>query len=203
MKPGSTSVKISSERIRGPRHACAFFDGLEEEYRVLLPFASACAKCGERCLQFLDGEHKSERLRRLTAGGADLPSVPGATELRTWPETYLRDGRFVMSEMLELAREILKGDPGAPRVRLWANMEWAVSNVAAKDELLGYESRLNPLIDDSDAIVVCAYQVGRHSPEVALGVLKAHPWILVGDSLEANPCYSPGAEGAGTGRGPA
>jgi hypothetical protein len=189
MKSVARSEQISSEQVRGPRHVCAFFDDMEEEYRVLVPFAKACVKCGSRCFQFLDGEHKSERIRRLTAGGVDLPSLPGETELRSWEETYLRDGRFVLTEMLAYVRGILQVLPTGPRVHLWANMEWALSNVPVGNQLVEYEASLNPIVDNSEAIVVCAYQVGRYSSELALGVLKAHPWILVGDRLEANPCY--------------
>ena len=183
-------MNSGAEINKGPRHACAFFDGPEEEYRALVPFTRACAKCGDRCFQFLDGRRKAERVRRLGGAGVDLSAMPVAAELRGWDETYLRGGRFVIDEMLELAREILRPGPGVPRARAWTNMEWAVQDHPAGRELVEYESRVDSVIAGTDAIVICAYQVGHYGAEVALGVLRAHPWILVDGQLEANPAYA-------------
>jgi hypothetical protein len=187
MKPEAEPVDVCAREIAGPRHACAFFESPEEEYRVLSPFAQQCAGCGDRCFQFLDPAHKAERVRRLAERGTDVSAIRDG--VLGWDETYLRGGRFVISEMLAFIHDILNRSNGATRARAWANMEWAAQKVAVEGELVEYESRLNSLIEQGDGIVVCAYQVGRHSPELALGVLQAHPWILVGNILEPNPAY--------------
>jgi predicted nucleic acid-binding Zn-ribbon protein len=177
--------------IAGPRHVCAFFDGPEEEYRSLIPFAKACAKCGDRFFQFLDGDRKSERVRRLEEAGVDMSAAQGNAEVRSWGETYLRGGNFVIDEMLELAREVLERGPGIARARAWTNMEWAGRNVRAARELVEYERRVDSVIARTDAIVICAYRVGCYSAEVAIELLRAHPWILVDGKLEANPAHIP------------
>jgi hypothetical protein len=175
---------LAGERIAGPRHAVAFFDGAEEEYRVLLPFAKGCAQCGDRCFQFLAPERKAERAQKLVQAGVDLSASEGRSELLGWDESYLRGGRFVPHEMIEWLGAIIGGTPPA---RWWADMEWAVQLKAGV--LVEYESRLNPLIEQSDAVVVCSYQVGHHSANAVLGVLRAHPWIVVNGQLERNPVY--------------
>lgn len=194
MKTETNSLAITGQQIAGSRHACAFFDGPEEEYRVLLPFAKDCAQCGDRCFHLLAAERKAERTQWLAEAGVDVAAVQGGAELLSWDETYLRGGRFVIDEMLELIRELVDRGNGAPRARLWAN----VPNALADEALVEYESRLNPVIERSDAIVVCTYPVGRYSAEFALGVLRAHPWILVNGKLEPNPVYVPLAESQGT-----
>jgi hypothetical protein len=191
MKPGTHSVAIAGEDVAGPRHACAFFEGPEEEYPLLTRFALHCVHCGERCFQFLDPLRKEDRTRQLLQAGMDESDIAGRTELVGWDESYLRGGRFVATEMLEVARGILERGAGAPRARVWANMEWAVQHGPVGEALVDYETRLNPLVERSDAIIVCAYQVGRHSPEIALGVLQAHPWVVVGGRFEVNPAYVP------------
>jgi hypothetical protein len=193
MKPETGPVDIAGEEITGPRHACAFFEGLEEEYDVLLPFTAACAKCADRCFHFLDARHKAERVRRLEQAGVNASREP--VELRSWEETYLRGGRFVVAKLLEVTREVLERKDGACRARVWANMEWALQDVPLEQELIEYENRLNPLIDRTGGVVICAYYVGRYSPELALGVLRAHPWILVDGKLESNPAYLPAETG--------
>lgn len=177
---------LASERIAGPRHAVAFFDGQEEEYRVLLPFTTACDRCGDRCFHFLAPERKAERAQKLADAGVDLSTSSGRKELRGWDESYLRGSRFVPGEMVEWVREIVDG---TPRIRWWANMEWAAERVLKEEVLVEYESRLNPLVEQSSAILVCVYRVGHYTANVALGVLRAHPWIVVNGNLELNPVY--------------
>jgi hypothetical protein len=189
VKPQAKAVDVSAREIAGPRHACAFFEDAEQEYRVLSPFAQQCARCGERCFQFLDPANKEERVSRLADGGTDVDAIRSG--VLGWDETYLRAGRFVGSEMLALVHDILDRSNGAARARAWANMEWAAQNVAVEGDLVAYESRLNSLIEKGDGIVICAYRAGRHRPEVALGVLRTHPWILVGSMLVPNPAYVP------------
>jgi hypothetical protein len=187
MRPEAMPVDVCAPDIAGPRHACAFFDGPEDEYRVLSPFAQQCARCGERCFQFFDPAHKAERISVLEKSGADVAAIRDG--MRGWDETYLRGGRFVIAEMLQFAHEILDRSNGAPRARVWGNMEWAGRELSRERDLVEYESRLNAVIEQGDGIVVCAYRSARHSPEVALGVLQVHPWILVGSRLEPNPAY--------------
>ena len=114
--------------------------------------------------------------------------APGGIELRGWDETYLRGGRFVTDEMVGLMREIVSG---SPRARVWANMEWAFRDTPVAEALVDYEFRLNALVESSGAIIVCVYEAGRHSSDVALEVLRVHPWIVVDGRLERNPAYVP------------
>ncbi|MDB5881538.1 MAG: hypothetical protein JWP43_1416, partial [Ramlibacter sp.] len=150
----SETNSLAGARIAGPRHAVAFFDGPEEEYRVLLPFAKACSQCGDRCLQFLDPARKAERAQKLAQGGVDL-AAPGRTELFGWDESYLRGGRFVPGEMIEWIRAIIDARPPA---RWWADMGWSAQLKEAI--LVEYEARLNPVVEQRDAVVVCVYRVG-------------------------------------------
>lgn len=188
MSEETIPVDVTGEQIPGPRHACAFFDGSEEEYRVLLPFAKSCLRCGDRCFQFVDPRRKGERTRRLEEAGMTVSLAPGGIDLRSWDETYLRGGRFVADEMLELVREIVSG---SPRARVWANMGWAFRDTPVAEALIDYEFRLNAVMESSGAVIVCVYEAGRYSSDVALGVLRVHPWIVVDGRLERNPAYVP------------
>ena len=189
MKSETNATPISAEEIAGPRHACAFFDGTEEEYRVLMPFATGCARCGDRCFHFADPAQKAERARKLAEAHAGILPQRHAAELRDWSETYLRGGGFVADRMLDFLRELVDRANGLPRARVWANMEWAVQNVGLLEELVDYERRVNSVVDCSDALIVCVYQCGRYTADVAFQVLRAHPWIVVQGRLEPNPVF--------------
>jgi hypothetical protein len=182
MKPAASPVAVSSEDIPGPRHVCAFFESPEDEYRLLLPFARACERCGDRCFQFLEG-----------ARGADVPSTLVSADLSGWRDTYRRGGQFVIGEMLQFVRQTLEHGPGVPRTRAWGTMQWPVRNALTPEELAQLERRMDAIVARTDGIVICAYQVGRYDTEGTLGVLRAHPWLLVDGRLEENPVYDAGA----------
>jgi hypothetical protein len=179
--------------LAGPCHACAFFSDAEEEYRVLLPFAADCAHCSERCLQFLDPTHVHQRQQRLAAAGIDVAGAreTGHFELRTWEDSYLRDGHFDVDDMLALIEETLRTGRRFGRTRVWADMGWALRGLPGSDHLAEYESRVNPVVERGNDVVICVYEHGRHSAAVVMDILRAHPMVLVGDALQPNPLYVP------------
>lgn len=177
-------------RSPGSHHACAFFDGPEEEYKVLVPFAKECASCGDRCFHFVDPDRTVDRMKVLGEAGVSVSAALGCIELRSWEESYLRGGRFHVEAMLALIREILASG-GGRRVSVWANMEWALRRAPGVDGLVEYENRVNHTLESCDCIIVCVYEAGHYSAEIAMDVLRAHPWIVVDGKLEVNPLYVP------------
>jgi hypothetical protein len=177
----------------GPQHACGFFTDAEDEYRVLLPFASDCAHRGEKCLHYLDSARHGERLERLAEAGIDVQrsSENGRLEIRTWDNAYLRGGRFDPDDMLDLIDETLGSGRRFGRTRLWANMEWVLKALPGSDSLAEYESRLNPIVEKHNGVVICAYQHGKYNASVVMDILRAHPMLIVGDVLQPNPLYVP------------
>lgn len=191
--PAAGSIRLKDAGLVGPCHACAFFSAPEEEYRVLLPFAVDCAHCSERCLQYLDPAHVQDRYERLANAGIDVAraSDTGHLELRTWDDVYLRGGQFEADGMLALIEDTLRRGRPFSRTRLWANMGWALQGLPGSDQLTEYESRLNPILERTNDVVICAYEHGRYSAAVVLDILRAHPLVLVGDVLQPNPLYVP------------
>jgi hypothetical protein len=187
------SMRLGSPDLLGPCHACAFFLDPEEEYRVLLPFAADCARCGERCLHFIDPLRDRERRERLAEAGVEVSETAagGRAELRSWDDVYLRGGRFDQDEMLALIEEAMTMGRPFGRTRLWANMEWVLKGLPGSDDLIEYESRLNPIIDKHTDVVICAYEHGKYSASVVMDILRAHPMVIIGDVLQQNPLYVP------------
>jgi hypothetical protein len=93
--------------------------------------------------------------------------------------------------MLALIEETLSSGRRFGRTRLWANMEWVLKSFPGSDSLAEYESRLNPIIEKHNDVVVCAYEHGKYSASVVMDILRAHPMLVVGDTLQANPLYVP------------
>jgi hypothetical protein len=185
-------VSIGGDLV-GPLHACAFFRDPDEEYRTLLPFAAHCAHRGERCVHYIDPLREQAQAERLARAGIVVAKGggPGQLELRNWDDVYLRGGRFDQDAMLELIEAEMRGGRSFGRTRVWANMEWALQGLPGCEDLVEYESRLNPVVEKHSDIVICAYEHGRYSASVVMDILRTHPMVVVDEELRQNPLYVP------------
>jgi hypothetical protein len=186
-------ARLAGGNLEGSRHACAFFNSRDEEYKVLLPFAKEGIACGEKCFHVVDPGHREERLARLAQAGIDAQQTldSGQLEVRTWQNAYLRGERFDQYAMLELIEETLRTAKaeGYPRTRLWANMEWALEDLPGCDDIIEYESRLNPMLAKYDDVVVCTYDLSKFSAGVVMDILRTHPMVVIGETVQENPFY--------------
>jgi hypothetical protein len=191
--PGA--VRLAGTELKGSCHACAFFHSRDEEYRVLLPFACEGVEHGEKCFHIVDPGHGRERLEHLGRAGIDVDATTasGQLEVRTWQDAYLRGDRFDQYAMLELIEETLKAGKsgGFPRTRLWANMEWALEDLPGCDDIVEYESRLNPILSRYDDVVVCTYDLSKFSAGTVMDILRTHPMVVLGETVQENPFYVP------------
>lgn len=188
-------VRLAGHELHGTCHACAFFHSREEEYRVLLPFAKEGMENGERSFHIVDPRHRDERLQHLRDAGIDVDAVlpAGQVEVRAWQEAYLRNGRFSQDAMLALIQEALREgkEQGFGATRLWANMEWALEDSPGVEDIVEYETRLNHILPKYDDVVVCTYDLSKFSAGVVMDILRTHPMVIIGGSLQENPFYVP------------
>ena len=63
------------------------------------------------------------------------------------------------------------------------------------EDALWVESRVNEMLVDTKALVVCAYDVSRLSERALVyGGLDTHPHVVIGEQLKENPGYLAPAE---------
>jgi hypothetical protein len=194
-QPAAAPVRLAGRELHGGAHACAFFHSRDEEYRVLLPFAADGVACGEKCFHIVDPGHRQERLDHLEGSGIDVAATTksGQVEVKTWQDAYLRGDRFDQYDMLTLIESTLREgkEAGFPRTRLWANMEWALEDLPGCDDIVEYESRLNPILSKYDDVVVCTYDLSKFSAGVVMDILRTHPMVVIGETVQENPFYVP------------
>lgn len=195
MTTNSQGVHLAGNTLRHSCHACALFRDREEEYSVLMPFAREGYDRGDRLFQVVDARHRPERLRRLADAGiaSDEADPGGQVEVQPYEATYLRDGRFEQYDMLDVIEKALQDGKagGYGLTRIWANMEWALEEVPGVENLLEYETRLNRILPQHDAVAVCTYDLSKFSASVLVDILRTHPWAIVGRTLQQNPFYIP------------
>ena len=190
----SLGVKLAGSTIERSCHACAFFHSRQEYYDVLLPFIKDGFDAGDKAFHVLDGTDHPEHVNRLEKAGiaVDEARAAGQLEVRKWEEAYLRPGHFSQDAMLELLEGVLKDSraKGYPMTRLVANMEWACKHdVAGVKDIVKYETRLNHFLPKYDDVVVCTYDLNKHSATVVMDILRTHPYVLIGGLMQQNPFY--------------
>ena len=186
-------VHLAGSPLTCSCHACAFFSSRDEEERVLLPFLKEGLEAGDRFFHVVPQSYQPARRRSLVDSGVDLSAAEraGQVELRPWEEAYLRGGRFDQDAMLDLIQQVLSDGKqrGYGLTRLWANMEWALEDLPGVHDIVEYETRLNYVLPKYDDIVVCTYDISKFTAGVVMDILRTHPEVIIGQTLQKNPFY--------------
>lgn len=177
------------------RHICAFFNGVDEEHRVLRSFIKDGFDSGDKAFHIVDPELQGKHLKRLAESGIDVERAMGTgqLELRRWQDAYLRGDRFDQDAMLALLEEVLQSGEasGYPFTRLVAHMEWALLDKPGVDDLLEYETRLNYVLPKYDDPVICTYDLSKFRADLVMDIMRTHPVVIIGEVLQENPFFVP------------
>ena len=119
-------------------------------------------------------------------------------------ESEVRSGRLLVAQtdsdpdqLLENIREALATltARGSRAIRFIADVKWGAPGFPMPEDALWVESRVNELLHDTKALVVCAYDVSRLSERALVyGGLDTHPHVVIGEELRENPSYLAPAE---------
>jgi len=103
------SVQFAGGALGRHRHICAFFNGIDEEHRVLRSFIKDGLDHGEKAFHVVDPEMRDDHIKRLADAGIDVQGRmdTGQLEVRPWQDAYLRGDRFDQDAMLALIEQVL------------------------------------------------------------------------------------------------
>ena len=187
MSTAHALARLGSDELRTQRHVCALLDGPADGETLLLPFIVEGVAQHERAVHLVDGRRREAHLESLERAGLDTESAldSGVLRVDTWSDTYLRGGRFDPSSMVDLIRSTMAEGRalGFARTRLIGYMEWALEDVPGVGRVIDFESRLQIALRGLPDLVVCAYDITRHSQSVILETILAHPSALIGGVL--------------------
>jgi hypothetical protein len=191
-------IRFAGSELGEARHACAFFNSADEEYRVLLPFIKDGFECGHKAVHVVNPGRRQDHLERLTAAGIDTATTrrSGQLELRTNVEAYLRDGRFDQDRMLEVFEKLSSGNDngGYPLSRIVCQMDWAANERSHIDSLVEFESRVNDVWRRHEDAVICVYDLAKFGGDTVIDIMRTHPMVIIGGILQPNPFYVPPEE---------
>jgi hypothetical protein len=187
--------EVSSRALGQDGHICAFFNGIDEQHRVLRSFIRDGFDRGDKAVHLVDPERRPDHLRRLAEAGIDVQEVigTGQLEVRPWQDGPLHGSRFDQDVWLDSFERVLQSGPAAgyAQTRFLAQMEWALVDLPGVGDLIEFESRVNEVIPKYDGPVICAYDLSRFSASVVIDALRTHPAVIIGGLLQENPFYVP------------
>jgi hypothetical protein len=73
-------------------------------------------------------------------------------------------------------------------------MEWALEDLPGVHDIVEYETRLNHVLPKYDDVVVCTYDITKFSAAFIMDILRTHPEVIIGGTLQKNPFYVPPEE---------
>jgi signal transduction histidine kinase len=188
----SQPIHLAGAILGGQRHVCGFFDGPEDEHRVTLSFVQEGLERKELAFHIVDPAERDNYARRLEQDGIRVAELErsGGFELRTWSDTYLRNGEFDPAAMLALLEKVVqRRAPRFPLVRFVTHMNFTNAEQKTWNEWVAYEARLNQVLAKYPDPLLCAYETRQYNGAVVLDVQRAHPAVIIGGSLQSNPFF--------------
>src|SRR2546430_9196571 len=194
MEPDDSSLRVMPNVLDGEnRHICAFFNGMDEHYRVLQSFITDGFDTGDRAFHLVDPERRDGHLRRLADAGIDVEEAvtSGQLEVHPWEDGPLHGERFDQDTWLAGFEEVLQSGAasGYTKTRFLAQMEWALVDLPGTDDLIEFETRVNYVVPKYDNPVICAYDLSKFGASTVMFALRTHPAVIIGGVLQENPFY--------------
>jgi hypothetical protein len=194
MDDHDSSLRIESNALDGEnQHICAFFNGMDEHYRVLQSFFKDGFDRGDKAFHLVDPKRLEDHLRRLADAGIDVEATTatGQLEVHPWEDGPLHGERFDQDTWLAGFEDVLQSGPGSgyAQTRFLAQMEWALVDLPGIDDMIEFETRVNYVVPKYDHTVICAYDLSKFGASTVMYALRTHPVVIIGGLLQENPFY--------------
>jgi hypothetical protein len=115
METHGDSLQFAGSTLGQHRHICAFFNGVDEQHRVLRSFIKDGFDEGDKAFHLVDPERREEHLRRLAEAGINVEEAMGTgqLEVRPWQDGPLHGDRFDQDTWLASFEQVLQSGPAA------------------------------------------------------------------------------------------
>jgi MEDS: MEthanogen/methylotroph, DcmR Sensory domain len=195
MEANGDSLEFDKRAFGEHRHICAFFNGIDEQYRVLRSFIKDGFDQGDRTFHLVDPERREDHLRRLADTGINVQEAManGQLEVQAWQDGPLRGDHFDQEIWLASLEQVLRSGQAAgyAQTRFLAQMEWALVDLPGVEDLIEFETKVNYVVPKYDDAVVCTYDLAKFGASIVIHALRTHPVVIIGGLLQENPFFVP------------
>lgn len=176
-------------------HSCILYNTVEQQMRVAIPFFRKGFEQGDHCLYVVNEQSIEDVQSRFEEAGIDVEARKqcGALSFESAEDTFLRSGSFSVEEMLDFVDDHIDsiGEDGFSGFRSAGEMSWVLQTDTSPEEMVEYEARLNEIIRDRWAILLCQYNDEKFPADIVQKILATHPIAVVEDLVCSNPFYEP------------
>jgi len=188
-------LKREFEELKLREHLCCIYKNKKEQLSIVIPFILAGLKNNEKCVYILDESTREKIVQAFKKLNIDVEGYIKSQqfEFLTKEDTYLKDGDFDPDRMVELLKqsEDMAIKDGYRGLKVLGEMSWVFTKLSGVEKLIEYETKLNYFFPQSRSTAVCQYDESKFTPEILLDVIRAHPKIILHDSICGNPHYIP------------
>lgn len=194
------SARLGSEDLGESNHVCALFQGPDEARAHVISMAIAALNAGRRVIYLTEDPSVVRAAITTAVQGLNVDVAAeersGRLDVRPWTASYLATPRFSAARMLGFVRSLLReeGARSDAGTRLIGEMEWAQDGVPGVDELVAYESGIDAILGHRPTLVICAYDVRRHTASQIAAVVAAHDTVFVGGRLQRSAQFARGTK---------
>ncbi|SDJ52790.1 MEDS domain-containing protein [Natronorubrum texcoconense] len=178
-------------------HFALIYESSDDQFAAVAPFIRQGIERGEHCLYVVDENDVADVEAALRDRGVDVDAAleSGALAFETTQSTYLRDDQFDADEMISVYEEVIRETTEEYEAfRLAADMSWILEADVSVEECMTYESKVNELFDEEDAVAVCQYDREAFPQEVLCDVVRVHPHLIYDNTVCHNFYYIPPVE---------
>jgi MEDS: MEthanogen/methylotroph, DcmR Sensory domain len=159
-------------------HICLFYQDVEEQMAVAVPFVEIGLLRGERCLCVLTRPQAELLCAALETEGLSPKEemARGALLLRTPEEAYLSGGNFDRHAMVKQLDDAMRESLalGFTGFRGTGDLSWAAHDTGACGQLPEYEAMLDRYFPGKQSLGICMYDMRLFSAEEITQLMKVH-----------------------------
>jgi hypothetical protein len=173
-------------------HLCLLYRDDDEQKAAVLPFVRDGLNNNQQVVYVADEHRPDDWYFEFQAFGIDVESERASRRLivcsgERWRTqegfSSIRNARATW-RMIEESLESFGG------IRFVVDAGWMLDPPVPDDMICHWEASLNVVVDGGvNAMVMCQYNIARHSSASVLSALRTHPLVHIGQELRTNPYY--------------
>lgn len=176
-------------------HICAVFQDHVQQMDVMVPFIVQGLRANQLCVWISPPDSARTFREALARAGADLPTLEASNQLIILPdvEFYLQDGIFDPARTIALGLTLLEDGQrnGYSAMRITGDVSWLRGGAVDADRWESYEHQVTERIEGAPLVAVCQYDHRQLPGSLVLAALHTHPIVILGETVLANPFFSP------------
>ncbi|KAJ3041050.1 hypothetical protein HDV00_009950 [Rhizophlyctis rosea] len=186
------------DELQAGDHICFLYENVEEHRTVTTQFVRGGIAQNHKIVYIGDAVTRNSVLNYFANSSIDIQALitKGQFEFLTYDQAYVIEGRFDPDAMVKMLQQTVDDalERGFEGERVMGEMTWILKHLKDYDEVVRYESMVNKLFEENNALAICQYNRHLFDSQLLLNIINVHPLACVGMDLYDNFYYIPPSE---------